>query len=983
MGDYQDRHDMSFHKLREYLSPFVFKWVTKRRRLKALNRFWSTNSFPDEKGLLSLPLFHHWPDKRGKRLLSCSRLAFFDRGSTLALNGEPLSTSDIAWVISGKLTEVPTKEEIIKSANHSFNSVGSRAGLDVICRTSSSRYEREPLTGPLVFPQLFQTESEAQGFSYCKLFRVTTVHDMILEQLDSFAAGSVAGSESLLLGTERRRAIHCVTPVVVYLISLRDFHRELASLSSSFHCQSISVAKDSIKRRLTKEDDKPSIACILQASPILSKLDSLYFQKIWSSLTPFVFMKNEVVCDDAYVAEYVFFLHTGSINFFHRKDVERYEENVSQKGAAIGINSIASFMLPTTFKDSLVARAATYSELWGIRLHTFLEICKDTTSCVLAASKLISYFPEKLQVMDCLRAIPGMCALPDHCLLAISKRMKARVYGPKQCVVPLNRCVREGLIFVVGKAYIKNKAAGDEESQLMCSGESYFFCEALMKKVLPVSIFSETSIIVLRCSPAVILKVMEESNCSSGELELLYDFAAKYVVEKYGRHDPRMEAQERASARVMEYERHLRPPRQRPSNAAILERMKIEEMQIQNEIITLLEIRIQALHRDPVDELREQFFTNFLSLPVSEGSFNSETDEKKVTDNRRLRSTPVRKPSFTSESLFSVDNNGNITVLDENNVSENPASGPPREPSLPFSSGGKGTAFRSNLTNRKRVVKENALILKKHFGFRAGREDNLCYCRPSAPFSSLLDDCVSNGEEQHSKAQWPARAKQQRVAMNTTEIEKELQVSRGIFSTVRCQYSSTSIPRGQHLSSYSRGVTESTATIDGNVLDNELIKSIKPLPAPPSVLSPSVDKISPNGVSERIQLPRKALGRQILSKLPSFHQVDDAPHAAMALGLDNGTKKKKKIITEVISQFGAKPLEREPGNERNSGDNNSFSKIDVPGSGNLWRDSSDLLRARTIRGKGSADLVAQCGKNSPPKKKKEEMEVPLFFLVED
>lgn len=973
MRSHQNKIDASCQKLQECFFPFLHKWITERRRLKALNRFCSANSFPDEKGLLSLPLFHQWPEKKGKALLSSSRLAYFEQGSTLVLNGEPLSTSDIVWAISGRLTELPTKEEIIKCAKDYSDPSRSFTGVDDICSTSSSRYEHEPLTGPLVFPQLFAKERSSQGFSCCKFFRMTLVHELIVERLETFVAGDVVGSECLLLGSVRKRAIHCLTPVIAYLIPLRVFYKELASLSSSFRGQAITVAKSGIKRRLTRQDDKPSMECILQENPILSKIDSVCLQKVWSSLTPFVFKQGEVVCDDAYVTDNIFFLLTGAITFFHAGKGRKSERIAAQRGAGIGIDSFIACRFPTSFKDSLLAVSSTYSEMWGISFQNFVELCKDTTSCVLEATKLLASSSQKLQVLECLKSIPGMCMLPDYCLQRISKRMKIRVYGPKQCVIPLNRCVREGLIFVVGKAYIKYKEAGVEKSELIRSGEPYFFYETLMKKVLPSSVFSETSVIVLCCSPTLIVEEMEESNCSSSDIELLYDFAAKYLIEKYGHHEPRIEAQERAAARVVEYDRSLRPPRQRPSNAAILERMKMEELQIQNEIITILEIRMQSLHRDPVDELRDQYFTDFSSYPLSKGPFIDAQEKNGVTGRQNSSCFLFKKPTYCSESVFSVDDRGNITVRkNEIKGDENPSSGSPQKCLLPFSD----ERINSGLPKDKAAASK-ALLRKRKLPSKSWRSHSNvaedCLEGPTPSFSPLLNSFSDNGKPRHAHAE-QEKSKSQRVSISKPyeNERKEQRFSQGELPADWFRRGSPSGLRVQHPGTLPREVGSSSEAADETGIAND--------PRTLDVSSP-LSSFSGKGhwnykkdytfATEAEEIPQKEASCRSLLALPSS-PLKDTVFSALASGSAKSIKRKKRPITEVISQFRVQPFPQRSDNEHDKGEAIPFTAIGRARTGTTCSASPTLLRTRIFRGKRNTCLTTGPGNKGTGRRTMEE-----------
>lgn len=909
MDEYTDKVDASFRKLKYFFGPSVFKKITEKRRSKALNRFVSTHSFPNEKGLLGLPLFYRWPEASGKRLLNCSHLRFFEHGTTLVLNGEPLATSAIVWVISGKLTELPTKEELIKCANNCSDPVANTSNVGDTCSTAIVSHGHEPMTGPTVLPSVFQRERGSQSAPHRKFFHLTIVQEMILDRLELFTGGNVVASDCLLLGTERKRAIHCLTPVVAYLIPLKAFFKELSFLSSSFLTQSIMIAKTGIQERLSKHDDKPSIQCILQENPILSKINCLCFQKVWCCLTPSVFKKDEVVCNDVYVADQIFFLHKGSLRFLHGGKGKKGEETVNRKGQSVGINSFVSLVLPPSFKDSLLAVSTTYSEMWGISFSHFLKICKEsTTSCVLAANKSLCYSSEKLQVLECLRSIPGLSNLPNTCLDKMCQRMKVRIYGPKECVAHANRCAREGLILVVGKAVFKFKEGEGKRSEVLRSGEPYLFCEAFMKKVLPFSIFSETSIIVLCCSPTLMLEVMEESNCTTSDMDLLYNLATKYIVGKYGHLDPRIEAQERAAARVTEYDRNLRPPRQRPSDAAALERMKLEEMKVKNEIITTLEVRIQALHRDPVRELRNQFFADFSSSLLDETSSHYEYDNSEITCRKGANDCHFSNHNDAFDSFFSVDNNGNVVLVQkEGKYSANPASELLDESVVPHSHSTKDP-LTTEQANMSKGLQESSATMKMFSNSPSCEDKRLRRTCPAA-FSPLSESHFSrmnlNDLKPHRKA---AVRRSLEVGCNRVQKRKIHQLSSKGLAQCGLEDDNRVSTDAEHSFLSTRGTSKSAAV---DYKSGVISSSGNPF-FPLSLSSFSLESsrkncvVANNAVQDSKSCPLE-LPREDISGLTPSVFAKNLPVELITSVPSNASNFPQKTVTEVISKFRVLP----------------------------------------------------------------------------
>lgn len=635
MKNYEERVQESIQRLKITLGPVLHKKISRVRQTKALQHAIQSCPPPCEKSLISLPIMKQWPEAVARRLLRSCKLAYYERGTTLALNGEPLSTADILWVVSGKLTELPVKQELIKCAKNAM-STGSihPSSMNIWASSLSSGGEKEPFTGPLVLPQLFQTDDTH------KRIPLSVIQELILDRLESHAAGGFVASDGIILRKVRERAIRCVTPVMVYLIPLKAFNKELGFLSTAARQHTFDIAKEHVQRTLVQRDDKPSVELILQHNRLLTKVNIISLKQLWTQLQPFVFMPKDVLCPNVYVADHIYFLHTGKVKLVRKKKDEKV---IDKKGAAVGLNAFVSYIMPKTLNENLVAVSETYTEVWGVSYNKLVKLLHDDrVSCVPSALKMLHYSPDGMHILGRLRGIAAFANMPELCLHRISHTMKLRVHGPGQCIIASNRVIREGMILLAGRAYVQVMDNAKEKREPIKCGEPYYFCEALTKKVIPISVFSDTSVISVHCSPACILDAMEENECTTQEIELVYDRAAKYIADTYGVVEPRIEAQLRAASRVREHNLKLRPPVQRPSNEAVLEAIKAERFQVENEMITCIVTRMQALHQDPLDLMRHRYLTDF------EGAVATEVETE------TSRSPRLRGGGFT------VDDHGEV-----------------------------------------------------------------------------------------------------------------------------------------------------------------------------------------------------------------------------------------------------------------------------------------------------------------------------------
>eukprot|EP00796_Vickermania_ingenoplastis_P000294 gene294-167_t len=636
------QEERSMKTLKLLLAPVVHRRIAQRHRAKALAVALGKATAPSEAGLQALPVFQQWSDTAAQRLLRGSRIVYCERGTVLALQGEPLSVAEVIWVLTGKLTDLPTKDEYIKCANNALGGTGYHAGNTGLEEGRRVSTTREVLTGPAVLPQLFATENQ-------KLIPLSVIQEITIDRLETYAAGHLAASDGVILKMPRERSIRCVTPVLACLIPLRVLNRELSSLSKAAQQHTILVAKTNVECMLTRRDEKPSMESILLQNRMLTKLNSLSLRQAWSQLRPVVYMPNEIICPNTYVADNIYFIRRGSVRLHRKKDAG----TVEKVGAAVGLNAFVPYIMPKSLNETLTALSKTYCELWTISLPNFISHFEnDLAACLVSAGRSLHYSTDQLQLTGKIRYVPAFMNLPELALHQISHSMKLRVYGPGQCIITANRYIREGIIVVVGRAHLllTDKHMKKRKDCVKC-GAPYFFCEALAKKVVSTAMFAETSVITLHCSPSSVLDAMEDNGCTPQEIEQMYDLAAKYIAEEYGAMEPRIEAQLRAASRVRERKMNLLPPKPKPSSLAVLEAVRLEQFQVENELITTLVTRLQALHHDPLDLLRHQYLTDFQHVM---GPSTAEWAEQEQQERKR----PV------VGSCFTVDENGEVVIRD-------------------------------------------------------------------------------------------------------------------------------------------------------------------------------------------------------------------------------------------------------------------------------------------------------------------------------
>lgn len=645
----EERRANSVRTLQLLLGPIVYKKKRQNQRRKALQSALKKCDCPSNGPLKSVPLIAKWPIPIVKRLFRSARLAHFESGSVIALNGEPLATAEVIFLVSGKVTQLPTKAEIFSCYQNL-----QRVDSSPIGASTSSKF-REPLTGPFMFPQLFSDIPKATSIS--------VLQEIVLGRLETYSAGQVVDSNRLVLQTGRIRSLRCLSAVVAYMVPLKSFCKELTSLPKEIRNATYSVAKSNMQNELVRYEEKVTLDSILVHNPILSKIGTFSLQQVFSQLIPTVFMPGDVISPNIYVSDFIFFLHRGKVILSRKK--EKVKE-LCARGSSIGLNSFVSFMIPKGFNEVCSAVARTYCEVWGISFQKLIQFWKDDrVSCIPAASKGLQGSMEKiadqLNIVGKIGRVPALSCVSEICLHKIASTMKVYIHGPGQCIARSNRLTKVGILLVVGRAQLVKVEKNKKVEEPAVCGLPYFFCEAINGRVLNTSLCTETSVIALHCSTSAILDAVEEVGGTTKDVDMMYELAAKYITETYGAAEPRIEAQMRAAARVREFNQLALPPPVRPSSAAVAEALQEERLKLENEVVTSIVVRLQALHQDPLMILRHNYLTRLDDVSIKE----EQTSGRKrfcytINDNGDLFEEEIKMPLEAPELPSTYSTNGSI-----------------------------------------------------------------------------------------------------------------------------------------------------------------------------------------------------------------------------------------------------------------------------------------------------------------------------------
>lgn len=687
--------ESSIERLNFLFLPIVVRWIERRRRAKACEKAAKLMRPPGVDSLLKFPIFSAWTKKLGSQLLENAHLTFFKAGEVIAFNGEPVKTAELLWVLSGKLTELPTKKELMECVyrfglfNPISNEETSKTSIFSSERSSSApkHSSRSEFTGPKVIPQFYNKDSIATQPAISD----PLAHDIVFGRLEKFAAGSLASSHGIILQQKRLRAIRCVTNVVACIIPLKALWSCLSEKEAAgVRAKTFEIAKSSMRYSLGMRLERPSLELVVKMNPVLARINYENLDIALSKLEPFVYQPNEQICTNIFTADKIFFLHSGSLSVVGAKKQMRY--SISQKGAAVGLNAFVSYELPHSLGEALSVYAATYAELWGISFKTLLRCWQtERTSCVATARKMLPSTPNPHALSKALSTIPQLSFLSVGCLQQMVSLMKIRVHGPEECLVEAYHPISEGIILLVGKAHFVSIRKNEEqpcEPLALC--RPYFFCEALAEKILPTRVMTETSVIVLHCAAASVVEAIVDIHGRGLELDQLYMNVDKYMLQKYGPPDSRSEAQQRAITRLKDYRRTRHPlsaelaEAERKKQESYEVELAVERAIVENELFSAIGLRILSFHQDPLVKDYRSYMNDVDKKLAPKGVDKEQNSNERSASfisplpSSRLsysQAVPENFPWFTSpitpppkkqlKSYFTVDKNGNVVDADD------------------------------------------------------------------------------------------------------------------------------------------------------------------------------------------------------------------------------------------------------------------------------------------------------------------------------
>jgi CRP-like cAMP-binding protein len=623
----------SLHVLQRLLAPLVALRVHRAHQRKAAAK--QQIHLPDPEVLKAQPLFSRWPTAALQSWTASGVVEAHAQGTAIAFAAEPRRAADVFWLLSGKLSQVPNKVELRRCA-------GELVHLP----------HNVPKSGPLILPSHFM-----EGNAKKSLPPPTPAQEHLADSLAFYHAGQLVDLERLLLGGERLRALRCQSDVVVVRLSLAACLHVMQMLPSVARVATIDAARLHMQRAMVHLSGAPSTPAIMAANPVLAALSPAVLKTIRLQLKPRIFLKGEVICDNVFAAEWVFFVSSGQVSIEDSNAVD--SRVLSTPCATIGVDAAVQCHMPQYFDQKSRATAATYCEMWGLSVSTFLSVCDAASRlrCALAAAQLLRVRGTgRLPVVTALRSCACFANLSESAVVAVAQVLHLRVYTPGEVVIPAGRIPRFGLLVVSGDVRLHRSA--ECGTRQLPSGQAHYFCEALVKMGVVDAVISRSSSVVLQGTPSLLLEAMETPGLTSDEVPLLLRDAQAYVDRVYGAGSSEIsKAQYAAAERVRAYKRRqvtavAKGEQAHVSAAALASPAASSAEVLQNELLTCLEVQLQALHPGDDDVARFEYFRAGTQATAVGGS-----------DYQPAPLTPPQPPRRSQ--YFSLDEQGNLITCDE------------------------------------------------------------------------------------------------------------------------------------------------------------------------------------------------------------------------------------------------------------------------------------------------------------------------------
>ncbi|KPI86247.1 hypothetical protein ABL78_4673 [Leptomonas seymouri] len=572
----------SLHVLKRLFAPLVALHVFRTRRKENAKK--RKVSRPSPEVLKALQLFSRWPTTTLQSWIASGVVEVHEKGTTIAFAGEPRRATDIFWLLAGKLTQVPNKAELRRCAG------------DLVHLPTNV-----PKTGPLILPSHFMESNTKKS-----LPPLTPVQEQVVDSLSLYHAGQLVDAERLILGGERLRSLRCQSDVVLLRFSLSSCLRIVQSLPSAARSITVDAARQYVQRTMAQFSGTPSTPSIMSANPVLAALPPTVLAAICFQTKPFVFLKSEVISDNVFAAEWLYFLESGQVRIEDSNGP--HSRIVSEPFTAIGMHAFVQSSVPDYFDQKSRATAAVYCEVWGLPISAVLSACDAASRlrCALAAAQLLrargfGRLPLTSALWDCACFLD----LSEAAVTAVARALRLRVYTPGETVTLAGRIPTFGFLVVAGDVRLHRSV--ERDTQHLKPGRAYYFCESLAKMRANETVVSHSSSIILQGSPGLLFEAMEVAGVTPDEARLLLHNAQEYVDRIYGDGSSEVsKAQYAAAERVREYKRRQMEAMHSNSTAPLSDAAAAEVLK--NELLTSLEVQLHALHPDAAAAAKFEYF---------------------------------------------------------------------------------------------------------------------------------------------------------------------------------------------------------------------------------------------------------------------------------------------------------------------------------------------------------------------------------------
>ncbi|CCW64035.1 unnamed protein product [Phytomonas sp. EM1] len=628
-----ERIEKSRHILEKLFLPILLLRASKKRDERLTQKLSKRSSPPDENILRQTWLFSNWPTVALKNVFERSTLKAFSDGRVVGLEGEPRKHLSVFYVVSGRVSHIPTKKEM-------------RALALYVPEVNESKYHKADPLRWFRFRDFEQDETAGASVSISR--------DLLLGNLHIYRPGQLVDVELLLLGAPGRpRSLRCRSESVLLDIPLDAILTQFASLKPHTRQVALDKARSTGCSNLAKGNEKPSFKDIMYYNPVLQGLSTGNVEGAWMKLRPYLFCKGEIICTDVYNSNMVYFLKSGQVSITSSNSKET--KVIDQCASHVGLDSFMVHTVPSCIGDHHMAVARCFCILWGINISDLNDLCcpSGLLNCALLASKMVKHKWSRLDITGCLRKLVAFAPLSNDCLDGIAKDLEARVYPPGRRVVS-GGVLKGGIIVLVGKCAFGKIS---ENARHVSCGEPLYFCESLLNMTAPKLILAETSVMVLHCPPKVILDAVQAFDNASDITNVL-KLANEYVVGKYNLDISKTGiARQRAAQRVWETKKkeHMLAAINRKDHMAKIQSKEDDNFLgaaiIENNILTNLTLQLQSLHYNEEEAQRYHFLHE---APV----FHSTQHVVQPTS------------TYRNDDYFTIDNSGKIVFCEKKKKSK-------------------------------------------------------------------------------------------------------------------------------------------------------------------------------------------------------------------------------------------------------------------------------------------------------------------------